>query len=410
MEEKNTPVNPTTTNNSQGELASSIVLPKEVASTSEPKQISENPLPQNGSNFENVFGQSLEVPTEPEKPSEPEQPAETPQPMVNEPPVVREKPMDVSPKTEEMASPKIEGQDQVIAEIKPEKEVSPIFLIFIFAALILFAFFLPTIQEKLTAYQNSKIPVTKNPETPSTTIPPVDEVTVEKVALNANTTIEYSNVLLDNFTFTTDRNSHYLSYHLTNTDITKEIPTNLYLELYNSENTLLARAKVYVNNNQKKGDILNLSSIISSVAANESTQVSLVAKSDVDMPYKELNDDTTGNQVLTCHNDINHIITYTFAEYYLIRINDEYSETLSESSPYYNDNLNDARNLNAVLRQYKGIDSNITISSSNYTLVNEFDLINMDDISNLNNPVYFNKGTLARRVEFDMQALNYVCS
>lgn len=299
-----------------------------------------------------------------------------------------------------------ELQATTIGEYGSRKKSS--FGVFILLTLfILFVYFLPDISEYVQAYLHPEAiipggPV--NPEKPVT--PPDDEENYNNVyyELVDDLKIEREDITLSDFVLNQENNT--LSFTATNnTNNYQQLETlNYYLELFNSEQTLLERIKITGDQNLASGAFQELVKSLRDGSVVDLKSFALVKKTEEDYPIVNLNseDDTSS---LVCKNS-HETVTYKF-------LRDELIEVVNEVS-YLNTDLD----YELAYSNYQRLSNNYAMKTGVTSMFvdNEtgFKINTSVDLSRVNrfyiyNADSFKLGVGPRVVNFEMEAQGFDC-
>ena len=285
-----------------------------------------------------------------------------------------------------------------IGEIK-EAEQNPLFVLLIFACLLAFIFFLPTLvnffnkdNEKID-YNISKEEKEEKKEEEK------ENPTLSMEEWKENLQIELENsLLLHNFHLGT--NEIYFT-------VTNKLETpfyfnrkNYFLELYSEENMLLER--VILNKETiKKEQSINFSYMVSENTITNMKKILFTEKQISDYPNIVLEKNDAGEEILLCEKTKENI-TYKFQNQKLESITDVYNVSY-ENSPDYLLNLETWREKAAIYNNFTGVSS--TFIDSGVGLIDTKNA----KIADINREVYYAYETLPKIVKFEMEARGFSC-
>ncbi len=287
-----------------------------------------------------------------------------------------------------------------------DKEKSSWPLIFLFLFLIGFIVGLPTITNYITGEDNIIDSISENKNNdPGNVNLPTDEL--QFYDFNDHLVVELDGLSFQNFVVTNDK----LSLMIMNNSAAKDylVAHNLYLELYDSNRTLLQRIRLphenlSKNTNQTYEFELNDVSDIKQIVIDE--------KKESDYPAVALNKNSDDEYSLVCTKGEERLV-YTFdAEQKLLLIEDVVN--FSSTNPLYNQLLVDYRQISSKYNVIEGVTSNLVEVGSGFTVTISLDLKKVD-LSNrtvkntLDNELYYSKDTLGKVVSFELSAMNYQC-
>lgn len=287
------------------------------------------------------------------------------------------------------------------------KEKSPILLIFIFLVLIAVAIFLPDINNYIENYQKGKnnTNITNNePNNNEEEETPVEENEITYYDYASELVI--SNELFNVYNFVKTEST--ISFEIINNSDTE---LNLedykyYLEIYNSEKTLLQRIKISYGSLGIGESKLFTYDIDPNTEASMS-KLLVTEKTVDDYPEVVLTINDEGNGILTCTKGY-ETITYTFGNEYLISINDIVNYPISNDITYTT-NLQSYQVMAATYNNYEGISSTLINNETGFTFTTLIDLQNAD-ITALDNNNYYDYRTLSKVVKFETESNGFSCN
>lgn len=288
-----------------------------------------------------------------------------------------------------------------------EKEKSNWVVVVLFIILIVFIICLPTITSYISGEkQISFTPSTNNPDKPNNPGPSVEstfydfksdlEVPIEGLL------IKNFSVVRKDFTLTIENEKEVKNYLVTHP---------LYLELYDSEQTLLQRIKL-PNENISKGESINFTFELM-VPTADISKIVIEEKKVSDYPAVNLNKESDGTYMLVCSKDA-ETLTYQFDTegklYYIMDV-----VNYASSVENYNMLLVDYRQMSSKYNSLEGVTSNISEVGTGFTStttlsLEKIDFENRSVKSTLDNPAYYGKDTEGKVVYFELSAMNYQCS
>ena len=294
---------------------------------------------------------------------------------------------------------------QTIGTIKPDKQKSPIAMIFLFGLLLVFIIFMPPILDfvnknfgtNFDAHTGTKV------ETPEPSNKEDDKQKIEMYPLAASTVINVDKVSIGGFTKNDDGTK--LSFYVKNNGtIIYKFEKKLYLEYYDANNTFVGRSYLESIKEVTGGVQTDYSIDISSNISNSATQVELVQRTDDDYPNVTLT-----NNILTCSNADESLI-YTFNDSSrLTKIRDTYTYTKPEDSfQFASDKINYTSRV-ASLNAMDGITAIISDTDTGFMTVIDIDYQSADYSKISSNTNYYVKDTYAKVISFEMNAKNYTC-
>ncbi len=285
--------------------------------------------------------------------------------------------------------------------VKKEKKGGIIWITFIFAVFIGLVIFLPDITEQVTKYLH--------PEVNTPIRPPVNEeenetddeqIDIIQHTLSNDLLIEEENFTLSNFNI----NNNQISFVVTNkgTTILDFSQLDYFINLYNSNNTLLQRImltnQIVVNGGSTTFTYDLVDSTISSIA--------LLKITPDEYPVHNLEMDENNNATLTCtknYETVNYMLTNNKVNV----IEDIF--TVSTNDPNYNTLYSNYQALAATYNTFGGINSHVTIENNNMIFKTT---LNLSTITNnpFDNIIYYEQGTDAKIIYFELEASGYTCN
>ena len=297
-------------------------------------------------------------------------------------------------------------QAQVIGEIPKEKQKGVFGLIVFFAILFGVTFGLPYIKDYIDAKNTPTINGKEETEENNNQQQAPEEELVY-YEIDQNTDFTFNNLKFRNFSKETS-DDFYLNLTVENASNNQvDLNDNYYLELYNSEKTLLERVKIISNKTLSNNESLDLKLLISENSYNNAVNFTIGQKEEADYPEVELSATEDDYNVLTC-NDKTRNIKYYFKEESLEKISDVFEYSNSDANAY-NENLRKYMNEAASLSNVEGISSDIVDTSSSFTMNTQVDLSKVNK-NNLPSNYYFAKATNPKVVKFEMSAMRYTCN
>ena len=295
----------------------------------------------------------------------------------------------------------------VVGAFESRKKTS--FGIFIILTIfVLVVVFLPEISQKIDEFLNPTTgssvidePETPtNPEEPLTPSENIDETFYDYVE---NLTIERVAFTVNNIVINTLDNT--ISYNVTNTTNTYQNmeELNYYIEIYNSQRTLLERVKL-VNNNSilASGAFENYTRSIDPTTASTAGYIVLVKKTTEDYPEVTL----PSNNSMVCKKE-HETVTYEFNENKLTGLTSiiEYLST----DPSYTEIYSNYQTLANAYNTSTGITSTFFNSTSGFNITT---IVNLEQASRTNifNADSFTYETDPKIVSFEMESLGFDCN
>ncbi len=292
-----------------------------------------------------------------------------------------------------------------------EKGKSILPIILFFGLLVGFIIGLPTITSYLKGEQQISFGggtsgSNKNPDKPT------DEPSNEEQFYDYNSDLE---VLVDGVSFAEFvADSKSIGLTITNQSAASNYLSNhrLYLELYDSNLTLLQRIKMPIITSLTKGDSQVFTFDLNASSKNIS-KIKLEEKEPSSYPAVNLKKESDGTYSLTCkksHEELEYLFDET-SKLYFITHTVNYTSTVSN----YNEIMTDYQQLSNKYNGVDGVISSFLPTLSSFTFTSTFALEKIDfsnrTIKNtLNHEAYYGKDTEGKVVHFELSAMNYQCS
>ncbi len=307
-----------------------------------------------------------------------------------------------------MEKKKIVSED--LGEVTKQKKKGPVTVLVIMVILVGFVVLLPNITDfiKNVNLRNIKIPsILDNKEKEEENNTEEENTENETIYYDFldTTSIVYDKVTYSNFEIAVEDDS-YLQFMVKNekADTYNLSTKNLYFELYDNEQTLLERVKLASFDSLIKDNEYTLKFLI--VDNLSVAKIRLIEYETTDYPAVSLKTNEENNNVLTCTNLDSEFI-YEFNEDGLIKITETYNYT-NEDLEKYAEVLTVYKAKQEALDAIGGISSTLVESGVNFSYNTVADLTSAD-ISSLKDFNYFVKGTDAKVISFEMEAMRYTC-
>ncbi len=282
---------------------------------------------------------------------------------------------------------------------------NPIFVLFFFAFLLGFIFFLPTIVKYIQG-ENEKPDYSLNAGTDSSEEKEnIDTKELTYYDFGPSLTVSlkdgikmHSFKLVDNvlhFTITNNgTNKFYFSKH------------NYFLEIYTDEKTLLERI-ILAKEGISKEESLNFSYDIQSSTATNMKKLVFVEKEITDYPNISLTTNEMNEETLTCNNNY-ETITYKFKDAKLTSINDVVNYVRNVNDTNYESTLSLWKTRSTTYSNTSGVTSTFIDSGNGFVVSTVLDVEKVK-VSNLENDNYYVYETLAKVINFEMEARGFSC-
>lgn len=302
---------------------------------------------------------------------------------------------------------KVDENDLAITKIgeMPNENKSPIFVIVVFGILITFIIFLPDI---VSYFSEGNIPFINGPSVIEEENTPQDSTKKELVYYNLDSAtlikleegIKVSDFKMEN---------NKLAFTINNTNESKFYfsKRNYFIELYSEDKTLLERIILTKDSISKDSSKEYSYSVLSNTALN-ATMIVFVEKQVEDYPVVTLSTNEEREEILTCVRE-DEVITYKFKDEKLEAIIDVLNYVRNDNDILY---LNDVMSWQSKVSSYNNING---ITSSFISNDNGFVVNTMLDLANvkpeaLDNDYYYGYKTLAKVVNFEMEARGFRCN
>lgn len=396
-----TPEEPKETQNSpQEEVKEPVSSPESKDKTTKDSSVKE----------ENPSAQAPQESTaEPVKPAEPT-PEPTPAPDSN---TTKDSP---SAPASESPAPKVakdfNTQEEVVYEIKPEKDANPFGVIVFFALMIAFVYFLPTASEKIKSYikPSTNSPVASNPNPDSSQENPTEEEDKIYSFEGTNEDVRIGNLSFINFLKTNENGRYELTFTIINdSEQTFSYDKKYYFEFYNN-NHYINDAILHSYDPIAAKESTEFTLTISEEAFNKANQFKIIEKTIDDYPDVSISDVEGDYHLLKCSLG-NDSINYYFIDDLLERI--ENSQKVANTETNYEELLQNAKTNSANLKAIEGIESDvIETAQSGFNVKTSLELKNIkgSDLTKLRTYKYFMYHEKSKIVSYEITSLGYTCS
>lgn len=282
-------------------------------------------------------------------------------------------------------------------------EQSMTFIFILFGIILIFVFCLPSIvnlikknDEKIDYSINKKEEKEKTPEEKTEKEQFYTLTNDLSIMLNNDITIHHFS--LDNDT---------INFQVTNNGDKRYsfLAEKYFLELYTVDNTLLERIWLGDIIISKNDGNKNYEYALNDSVSENINKLLFVKKEETDYPNIILEKNENNQEVLTCSNKI-ETITYKFQNEKLYEIGDVVNYAQTETD--YQENFNNYRTQSNYLNSLEGITSVFVDNTNNFIVNTSIDLKSVKE-TNLNNSKYYRKDTLAKVVDFEMEAQGFRC-
>ncbi len=290
-----------------------------------------------------------------------------------------------------------------IFESRRKSSIGTVLILGIF---ILAVIFLPDISEYVNKYINQTPGTTPKPTTPNNkpNTPPKDNddnftAFVDNLKIT-NDDITISNFVIDEVNLTI---SYDVTNNLNNSENMEAL--NYYLEIYNTEQTLIERVKLANEITLSNGAFTTFKRNITTESATTIGFIAIIKKTINDYPLVELTNNEGGIGSMVCSN-AHEKVTYKFNEEKLKEVTHEasYLNTETNYQPLYEANKLKANNYNSKL----GIASTFFEHENGYNITT---IVNLNEIDRtyIFNADSFKIDTEPKVVKFEMEAQGFKC-
>ncbi len=287
------------------------------------------------------------------------------------------------------------------------RRISSVSTVIILGIFILAVIFMPQIYEYINAYLNPKTPTPIEPSTPIKPSVP-DDIPSNDDHFSPYTetlSIVTDDIIVNNIVVNKETNT--ISYDVTN-NLTKSQnleELNYYLEIFNTEQTLLERVKLADDYNVASGAFRHYEKEISSDSATTIGFLSLPKKTTQDYPLVELKNAEDGNGSLVCTKD-NEKVTYKFVDNKLKELTSEISYL--SSIPNYAESLQTNQLQVSVYNNKIGIASTLFEYEAGYNITTN---VNLNETERLYifSADSFKLDTEPKVVKFEAEAQRFKC-
>lgn len=281
---------------------------------------------------------------------------------------------------------------------------SSTFVLILFGLILVFIFFLPTITNWIKGDDEKQVNYTEKKENePSTSEEETEQNELTMYTLSPSLTISLEeNIKLDTFTLSNTTLSYQVMNQTQRTfDFAKE---NYYLELYSEEDTLLDRRLLDTSVGSNSSVIVTFT--LNATTASSVKKVVFVKKEESDFPNVTLQKNALEEDILICTNPI-ETITYKFKEEKLYEILDTVS--VKGDNVEYSSLLTEWKTKSETLNTIEGINSLFVDAGTSFGVNTSIDL-QTAKVSKEDSKYYYEKDTLAKVVNFEMEARGFSCN
>lgn len=312
-----------------------------------------------------------------------------------------------------MARNKIKNMKIEQDELKPitigvfeSRKKNSIGVFIILTIFVLVIFFLPQISDIVNEYLHPTVNTPVKPVNPVNPEKPEEpNITEDKLYPYIDTLkIENEDITID--TFLLDTTNKTISYVITNNGASIDIEDlNYYLEIYNSDKTLLERVKLASDLNLASGTFRKLTKDIKDSTVSEIGYIALVKKTIDEYPELELTSFVDGTGSIVCTKE-HEKVTYKFEKNKLKELTSEVTyqntdidyESIYESQSILVNTYNNKVGITSTMFKYDAghnITTTVNLSEASRTYIFNADTFTLD--------------TEPKVVSFEMEAQNFLC-
>ncbi len=306
------------------------------------------------------------------------------------------------------------SDSQIIGTIKPDKQKSPIAMLVLFGALILFIVFMPTAISLFNKYFGTNLNVDslnnvqrKTDDTTTKTNNNNDNNQKQEIKmydLKEDTVIQIDKIDIGGFK-KNNINGYNISFYIKNNgSVLYKFDKKVYLEYYDNSNTFVGRSYLESVKEITGGISNNYNTEITESIFSNATKIEVVQRTDDDYPNVNLT-----NNLLTCTNQTDNIV-YTFdSSSKLINIKDMYTYVKDDDLMKYNNDLITNKTKVSNLDKIDGVSSVLTETDEGFIATTVIDYQYADYSRLPSNSNYYAKDTYAKTISFEMNAKGYTC-
>ena len=312
--------------------------------------------------------------------------------------------------------PKI--QDEVLFNIKEEKDGSILGVLFFFIVIFIALYFLPTISNELSKFipwinntsetQTAK-KTSEEPKESEKTTEQKKEVLYDLNGFVSNAGID--DLQLGNFVKDNNTGVNKLNFYILNNGDNVFIfndNTKFFIDLYEGEK-YLSSALVYSYKDIGPKESIDFSVTLLGETYKKANKFKIVRKNRNEYNTVNLSKQEGEYKILTCTLN-NNTIEYLFIDNYLEVINDNYTE--NRDNPNYDQDIANYRNEGTKYDTIPSIDYNVIETNEGFNIKTKIDLqgINDSEMKKLAVYKYFSYHKESKVVSFEMISLGYKCS
>lgn len=279
-----------------------------------------------------------------------------------------------------------------------------VIVIVTFLIFVLFVFFLPDIMKFISGEKEEKpIPVIldekENTEDNEDNTPVLSDDENEYYTFDSSETMTFLDYNISNLRKANEASKYYIDFSITNKDdsVVSQVD-NLFIALYNNDNTLLQYAIVENPTTEQRLPI-------SEATFNNASKIMLVKLLKDYFTPSNLEIDASGSSKMSCSLDEN-TITYVFSNNMLNKVTRSYIYNYVDDVSY-NNKLDELTKLNDNYKTINGINSFLSNINNTLTFTVNISYLNNNIVSGYK--YFYNKDETSNVIKFEMEARNYSC-
>lgn len=295
------------------------------------------------------------------------------------------------------------SEDKILISLEEEKESNPLIPLFFFIILLVFIPLLPVVSGIFNKLNTFK---------PFEEKPPAQVVEQEEKRhkfKDSQNKVKLESLDLTNFVKSYNNQDYEIHFTVINNgeeafDFTKKY----YMILYDEEQ-IVYRALIHSFTPLAAKSAQEMSLIINRKAYDNADSFTLEEINETQYPDINITATSGDYKLLTCKYRFN-TMEYFFENDTLMKIKETYQEE-KEQSLNFDSNKLQFYNLSSQYRKITGIESTFIETATDFTMINELDLKNIQDksLSELKVYRYFKFREKDKNIAFEMQTLGYTC-
>lgn len=288
-------------------------------------------------------------------------------------------------------------------ESRKRSSIGTVIILVIF---IVFIWFLPQISDYVTELLHPTVVSPSTPNTPSKpTTPDEEDAKPQLVTYIENLKLTNSDLTVDNIVV--DEDNQTITYTVTNNSNVSDVESlNYYLEIYNTDQTLIERVKLVSMVSMAPGTFRNFTKDIKEESASSIGYLMLIKKTIVEYPEVTLTGGEDGTGTIVCTRP-SEKVTYKFTDNLLKEVISEVSHTNTEEN--YDDIYQEQTNLSNTYNNRTGITSTLFCYDAGYNITTTVNL-NEAERTYIFNADTFKLNTEPKVVHFEEEAQGFTCN